>query len=266
MQSELDYKQFEFTPRQREMMLDLAENARRALREQRVRALDEERDFRPPLEPIDQLLNDISKFIYHAEDAQYKKLSLSKPLLINLIFELMQRMTPSIEEPTPALGAVQDEQLRLYYFLSFGFTYHFAMQEYHGYIDQFRPAEELARSQRFAHHYINTAGMNEVAVFTALYNAANPQGMGFHQDDPQNITEEEGAKLYYATTPASERDMDDEDGEEGDFLKSRFDYVNGRRMKLSRRDIERGYIDVTNYDVGNGVGAAQKAVEHLPRI
>ncbi|GAB3637830.1 hypothetical protein GCM10027422_34200 [Hymenobacter arcticus] len=264
MQSEIDYHQFEFTPRQRDMMLELAETTRLELRERRENAADEERDFREPLELIDQLLNDVSKFIYHVPDTQYQKISLSKPLLLLLVFQLMRRLTPSVSDPTSALGAEQDEQLRLYYFLSFGFNYHFAMQEFYGYIDQFRSAEELARSKQFAHHYINTAGMNEVAVFTALYNAANPQGMGFHQDDPQNIMEEEGAKLYYAIKPVHEGGFlyDEEEGS----LPSMFDYVNGRRMKLSRRDIERGYIDVTNYEVGNGIGSAQRAVEHLPRI
>jgi len=266
MQSELDYKQFEFTPRQREMMLELAETTRLELRERREKAADEERDFREPVEPIDQLLNDVSKFIYHVPDTQYQKISVSKPLLMLLLFQLMKQLSPSAANPDPAVGTKQEEQLRLHYFLSFDFTCHFAAQELYGYIDQFRSAEDLARSKRFAHHYINTAGMNEVAVFTALYNAAKPQGMGFHQDDARDITEEEGAKLYYAPPRESEQSGFDDDEDEKSPFTSRFDYVNGRRMKLSRSDIEQGYIDVTNYDKGNGTGAAQQAVEHLPRI
>jgi hypothetical protein len=260
MQSEIDYKQFEFTPRQRDMMLELAETTRLELRERRENAADEERDFREPLEPIDQLLNEVSKFIYHVPDTQYRKISLSKPLLLLLVFQLMRRLTPSTGNPTPAIGTEQDEQLRLYYFLSFDFNYHFAMQEFYGYFDQFRSAEELARSKQYARHYINTAGMDEVAVFTALYNAAKPQGMGFHQDDAQDITEEEGAKLYYYATPEGSF------LEEAGTLQSMFDYIGGRLMKLSRSDIERGYIDVTTYDKYNGAGTAQRAVEHLPRI
>ena len=264
MQSQLDYRHFEFTPRQREMMLELAETTRLELRERRAKAADEERDFREPLKPLDQLLHEVSKFIYHVADTQYRKISLSKPLLLLLVFQLMRRLTPDISDPTPAVGTEQDEQLRLYYFLGFDFNYHFAMQEFYGHFDQFRSAEELERSKGFAHHYINTAGMDEVAVFTALYNAAQPQGVGFHQDDPRNITEEEGAKLYYAIKPVRE-DSFFHDEVEG-LLPSMFDYLNGRRMKLSRNDIERGYIDVTNYDKSNGAGAAQRAVEHLPRI
>jgi hypothetical protein len=245
------------------MMLELAEITRIELQGRRAKAADEERDFREPLEPIDQMLHDVSKFIYHVTDAQYKKISLSKPLLLLVIFQLMRWLTPSISDPNPAQGVEQDEQLRLYYFLSFDFNYHFASEEFYGYIDQFRSAEEQARSKQLAHHYINTAGMDTVAVFTALYNAAQPQGMGFHQDDPRNITEKEGAKLYYTIKPVHEGGFlyDEEEGS----LPSRFDYLNGRRMKLSRNDIERGYIDVTNYDKGNGAGTAQRAVEHLPR-
>lgn len=263
MQSQIDYRQFEFTPRQREMVLELAEVTRLELQERRAKAVDEEQDFREPVEPLDQMLHDVAKFIYNLTDVPYKKVSLSKPLLLLVVFQIMRELTPSISDPNLTQGAEQDEQLRLYYFLSFDFNYHFAMQEFYGYFDQFRSAEEQARSKQFAHHHINTAGMDAVAVFTALFNAAKPQGMGFHQDDPQNITEEEGAKLYYAIKPVHEGGFlyDEEEGS----LPSRFDYVHGRRMKLSRNDIERGYIDVTNYDKGNGAGAAQRAVEHLPR-
>jgi hypothetical protein len=266
MLSEIDYKQFEFTPRQREMMLELAYSAREALQEQRLRAVDEERDFRPPLEPIDQLLQEIAKFIYHVPDAQYRKISLSKPLLILLLFEIMQRLSPNIEDPAPTPSPVTDERLHLYYFLSFGLTYHFTMREYHGYFDQFRSAAELARNERQAHRFVNTAGMDEVAVFTALYNAAKPQGMGFLHDDPQDITLEEGAKLYYEQLTEAEKNLLDDEDREKEIYPKRFDYVNGRRMKISRRDIERGYIDVTNYEVGNGAGSALRAVENLPRI
>jgi hypothetical protein len=265
MQSELDYKQFEFTPRQRELMLSLAETTRQELQERRTKAADEERDFREPLEPIDKLLHEASKFSYYVPDTHYRKISLSKPLLVLLLFQLMKRLSPISASPTPAPGGEQDELLRLHYFLSFDFTCHFAAQELYGYIDQFRSAEDLARSKRFAHHFINTAGMDEVAVFTALYNAAKPQGMGFHQDDPRNITEEEGAKIYYAPPRESERSGFFNEEDQSPYT-SRFDYVNGRRLKLSRIDIERGYIDVTNYDKENGDGAAQRAVEHLPRI
>jgi hypothetical protein len=260
MQPKLDYKQFEFTPRQREIMLELAETTRMELRERRTNAADEERDFREPLEPLDQLLNEVSKFLYHIPDTQFQKISLSKPLLLLLIFQLMRRLTPDTSDPTPALSAEQNEKLRLYYFLSFDFNYHFAMQEFYGFIDKFRSAEDLARLQQFPRSHINTAGMNEIAVFTALYNAAKPQGRGFDNDDPRDITEEEGAKIYYHETP--EGSFLEEEG----TLQSMFDYVGGRLMKLSRSDIERGYIDVTTYDKYNGAGTAQRAVEHLPRI
>ena len=260
-QSKLDYVQFEFTPRQRKMVLELAESARQELREQREQALDEERYFRPPLAAIDLLLNDVSKFIYHAEDSQYRKISLRKTLLIILLFELMKQLNRTTENLSPALQAVRDEKLNLFYFLGFDFLYHFTMQEYHGFIDQFRPVEEIARIEQWPRQYINTAGMNEVAVFTALYNAAKPQGHGFIQDDARNITENEGAELYHPNPSATERTAEPQDS-----INSDFDYVKGRLMKVSRHEIESGYIDVTIYDEYNGAGTAQKAVEHLPRI
>lgn len=243
------HKQFLFTPRQRELVLQLATKAQVNFKEMLESAVDREPGYRTPPEGLELLLQEVAKFMYHVTDGQDLPVSLSAPLLIALLYEAMKELGgSSLPEPQPGHEAEHLEWLRFYYFLSFDLTYHFAGETYWDFFTQFRSEEEIARGKQFAHHFINTAGMDRVAVFTALYNGAKPQGMGFHQDDPRDISEEEGAMLM------------EHNPEKG------FDYVKGRRMKISRHELNKGYIDVTNYDQYNGgKGTAWSLVKHLPR-
>lgn len=248
------HKQFEFTPRQRERMLHLAERVQSVLKEQRQDIVDNERT-NSPLAPLDQLLVEAAKFAYYVADQGQRKISLSTPLLMLILFELMQELG-RFRDPSAARGTAEEaELLQLHFFLGFDFSYHYTMEEYRGFVNGFRSEEEKKRLSRFSRRFVNTAGMDEAAVFTALYNAAKPQGMGFLHDDVQNITNEQGRALMQAQYTSSEESH-----------RHRFDYVNGRLMKISRGDIEKGYIDVTTYDQYNGEGTAQRALEHLPRI
>lgn len=243
------HKQYSFTPHQRELALHLAAKVQLNLQQMLERAVDQEPGYRTPPEGLEQLLHELAKFTYHVTDEQDIPVSLSAPLLIALLFEAMKELGgSSLPEPEPGHEVEHLELLRFYYFLSFDITYHFAGETYWDFFTQFRSEDEIARENKFAHHFINTAGMDRVAVFTALYNGAKPQGMGFHQDDARNITEQEAAGLM------------EQDPEKG------FDYVNGRRMKISRYELEKGYIDVTNYDEYNGgKGTAWSLVQHLSR-
>ncbi|WP_460607371.1 hypothetical protein [Hymenobacter terrigena] len=228
---------------------------RDSLQEQRADAAEREPGYRIPLEPLDLMLQEAAKLSYNLAEPDIQKISMSKPLLIMVLFELMQKSGVYNEiAPDPALAI---EWLRLYYFLSRDLTYHFTMQEYHaGFIDQFRTGAEESPFKGTPRRHVNTSGMNEVAVFTALFNAAKPQGMGFVHDEPRDITENEGAELMQQYLDSGF------DGEP----RYQFDYVEGRRMKISVSDLHEGYIDVTNYDEGNGEGTAQRAIERLPRI
>ncbi|OUJ69883.1 hypothetical protein [Hymenobacter crusticola] len=238
---------FAFSPRQRELMLEIATRARVSLQKNYDYAASCEPGYGTPLEPLEQLQQQLAKFTYHLTEEPARKLSMSPPLFGLMLFELLKQFGPEL---APEQVVAQAEYVALYYFLSFPFTYHFTNAEYWGFMDAFQPPEQQARYQKYAPHFINTAGMDEVAVFTALYNSAKPQGKGFlHDDDPRDVSEAQGAKIM-TSYPASS---------------SEFDYVNGRRMKISRRELTDGYINVTEYDRGNGLGAAQRAVEHLPR-
>jgi hypothetical protein len=254
MQLFTSHKQFEFTPRQRELMLQLAERVQAGLKAQRQDLGDNGRTH-SPLAPIDQMLAEVAKFSYYVVDESHRKISLSTPLLILVLFELMQDLSRFRKASAAGTTAEEGELLRLHFFLSYDFSYHYTMEEYRGFVDGFRSEEVKKQLSRFPRRFVNTAGMDEVAVFTALYNAAKPQGRGFLHDDVQDITNEQGRALMQAQYASAEESQ-----------RNRFDYVNGRLMKISRADMEKGYIDVTTYDQYNGEGTAQRALEHLPRI
>jgi len=254
----LTHQQFEFSPRQRELVLQLAMRAQEhTIQSQATLAQDESDTSRLPQGARTLLQHELAKFSYNLGEEQYLKISISTPVLMLLLFEIMNLLGPVREVPLPGREVQEQEWLRLHYVLSSGYLEHYTNQEFVAFIDQFLSPEVIARRERFPHHYINTAGMDEVAVFTALYNAAKPQGRSFHQDEVRDITVEEGARLMHEAEQAH-------DPADRDYIQ--YDYVNGRRMKISRQDILAGYIDVTNYDMGNGAGTAQRAVEHLPRI
>lgn len=91
---------------------------------------------------------------------------------------------------------------------------------------------------------VNIQGLDKAEVLAALYNRAQPQGMGF---------------LHYieGDMPTAEaRDMLSQYGPH-----PYFDYVKGRVMKVDlRSDVE---FDPRLYDRDNGEGAAQGAIARL---
>lgn len=95
---------------------------------------------------------------------------------------------------------------------------------------------------------INIGGLTAAAVLAALYNASRPQGMGFLQYQPGDITEEQAAKLL-----------------DPDRTHTYFDYLAGRVMKVDiphtiTADTE---LDVWGYDRDNGQGAAEAVISVL---
>lgn len=90
---------------------------------------------------------------------------------------------------------------------------------------------------------ISIKGLDKAEVFRRLYNAAQPQGMGFLHYDPKDMTIEEARE--YISNPY-----------DGYY----FDYVKGRVMKV---DLNRDEFDPWLYDRDNGNGDAYKALEGL---
>ncbi len=88
---------------------------------------------------------------------------------------------------------------------------------------------------------ISIKGLNKADVLAALFNRAQPQGMGFMQYDPKPMAKEIAEKLLLKTTY--------------------FDYVQGRVMKVDlSNDAE---FDPWLYDRDNGQGAAAEVIEAL---
>lgn len=87
---------------------------------------------------------------------------------------------------------------------------------------------------------INFKGLTRAQVLAGLYNGSRPQGMGFLQYKPGDMTENDAEEL----------------------LKKRnfFDYLYGRVMKveIGEEDFEEGL-----YDRDNGSGAAQRVIDAL---
>lgn len=75
------------------------------------------------------------------------------------------------------------------------------------------------------------------AVLAALYNAAQPQGMGFLQYQPGDMTESEAEHILKTQTY--------------------FDYLRGRVMKV---DLSTDELDTRLYNRDNGPGAAERAI------
>lgn len=84
---------------------------------------------------------------------------------------------------------------------------------------------------------INIQGKNKAAVLCALYNASQPQGLGY---------------LHYTPEPMQE-------AEARDLLEDyqHFDYLKGRVMKVYLKGDE---FDPALYDRDNGQGAAERAL------
>lgn len=91
---------------------------------------------------------------------------------------------------------------------------------------------------------IDIKGLDKAAVLAALYNRAQPQGMGFLHFDPKPMTTEEAAVHLEAVKP----------------FDSRFDYLKGRVMKVQILGDE---LYEGLYDRDNGQGAAARAIDSI---
>jgi hypothetical protein len=85
---------------------------------------------------------------------------------------------------------------------------------------------------------LDISTFDRAEVLARLYNAAKPQGLGFLPFDPKPMTTEE-AKAYL------------------DAGQTRFDYLNGRVMKVN---LSSPNLDNRLYDRDNGEGAAAEAL------
>lgn len=89
---------------------------------------------------------------------------------------------------------------------------------------------------------VSIKGLGKAKVLAALYNASHPQGMGFLQYTPEDMTEQEAQALL---------------DQRGNFS---FDYLKDRVMKV---DIRSDELDERLYDRDNGPGAAQRAIDSI---
>lgn len=87
---------------------------------------------------------------------------------------------------------------------------------------------------------MNISGLSKASVLAALYNASQPQGMGFLQYDPTPMTAQEAEVILEQTTD--------------------FDYLKGRVMKIS---LSKDEVDTWGYNRDNGDGAAEKTIDAL---
>lgn len=86
---------------------------------------------------------------------------------------------------------------------------------------------------------MNITGLDKAMVLAALYNRAQPQGMGFLQYDP---------------TPRTPADA------EPYVSQAYFDYVKGRVMKI---DLSHDDVGTSGYNRDNGDGAAEEVIATL---
>lgn len=94
-------------------------------------------------------------------------------------------------------------------------------------------------------------GLDKAEVLAALYNYAQPQGMGFMHFNPKLMTREE------AQEEINWRQKEIDDGYADQLY---FDYLRGRVMKV---DIAGDELDERLYDRDNGQGAAEKIITAL---
>jgi len=91
--------------------------------------------------------------------------------------------------------------------------------------------------------------LDKAEVLAALYNRAQPQGMGFLHYTPEDMTVEEAQVVLDDLKEYGHRPY--------------FDYVKGRVMKVS---LYNGDMSTALYNRDNGEGAAEQALEHLTNI
>ena len=93
---------------------------------------------------------------------------------------------------------------------------------------------------------VSTRGLNKAEVIAALYNHARPQGLGFLQYEPGDMTIQEAEEIVLRGRP---------------FY---FDYLKGRVMKVNL-DSDNEF-DERLYDRDNGEGAAQRAIDRMKEL
>lgn len=87
---------------------------------------------------------------------------------------------------------------------------------------------------------IDISKLDKAAVLAALYNRAKPQGWGYLDYQPGDMTIEQAREHLAKTTS--------------------FDYIQGRVLKINLGKAE---LDPWGYDRDNGQGAAQRAIDAL---
>lgn len=87
---------------------------------------------------------------------------------------------------------------------------------------------------------IDITGLNKAEVLAGLYNASHPQGMGFLQSSPEDMTTEQAEEILKETTD--------------------FDYLKDRVMKISLSGDE---FEEWLYDRDNRSGAAQAVIDKI---
>jgi hypothetical protein len=256
------YFQFTFTPRQQEILGTYRDRIQARIAEHQ--AHNQAREVSPwttPPAAYDQVLRELARFSrYLANKYQYQKVGLASHMLEWFTQEMRLDIDEhiqeiSLEQPSRegytiavAANATVYELLELHYLLTRGVTKHQLEVIGDEFRDQYATEESRQYSRRLPKRsYIYTAGMDEIQVFTTLFNSARPQGMSTNSYQEGDITPDEGAVL-----------MQNADGY--------FDYVHGRAMKISMDDIDRGKVDVTTYNQYNGENAAQLAIQYLNRV
>lgn len=87
---------------------------------------------------------------------------------------------------------------------------------------------------------IEIVGIDKAVVLQRLYNAARPQGMGFYQYTPGDMSIDEARDLILKKGPRLD-----------------FDYVKGRVLKVN---LTNDSFSPALYDRDNGPGAARRAI------
>lgn len=87
---------------------------------------------------------------------------------------------------------------------------------------------------------VDIKGISKAKLLAALYNNSRSQGMGFMQYEPKDMTEQEAEALL--------------------AIRSYFDYLKGRVMKV---ELSGDTLDPWGYDRDNGEGAVAHIVNEL---
>ncbi len=91
---------------------------------------------------------------------------------------------------------------------------------------------------------VDISKKDKAAVLAVLYNYARPLNLGYFMFNPSSMTVEESREIL----------------ESG---RLRFDYLNGRVMKIS---LEGDVVDTRLYDIDNGEGAGERLIRSIPDV